>query len=298
MVDRLIGMGHEVRVLVSGFRSQTHPNLVNSEAEVYAGDLRKYDTLYGVTRGVDFVYHLGGILSHYCELYPESTIDVNVKGTWNLREACLKNGVERLIFASSSYVYGEPVENPVGEDAPLRPKELFGVSKLAAEKILQTVHPHKLPYTILRLFNVYGSRCYTDGVYTAVIPTFIEKALKGEALTVHGDGSQKLDYVYVGDVADAFVKCLHENATDQVFNVGTGVATNVNELATLINDLASNGAGVVYDGSHPPYLRRVQAGITKIMEKLGWSPQTGLEKGLAETVEWHRKEVESKLNRT
>ena len=286
VVDRLIDINVETRVLVSGFRSLKHSVIVNKNATIIKGDLRDYNTLVDATKDIDVVFHLGGVFSHYVEKYPELAIDVNIKGILNLKKACVLNGVKRIIFASSSFVYGEPSRTPMDEDGTTtNPKDLLGITKLAGEKILQASHPDQIDYTILRLFNVYGPRQYPDELYTSVLSTWIKRALDGKPLEVHDDGTQSLDFIYVGDVADAFILAMDERAKNQIFNVGSGIAISMNHLAMLVNDLTGNESPPFYNRSHPMFLKHVQADINKIKSTLSWYPKVDLGEGLRKTIE-------------
>lgn len=289
IVDLLISKGVETYVLKSGFRSKKHPSLINKEAIVIEGDLLDYWNLHKATKNMDMVFHCGAVLSHYAEQYPELAFDVNVKGTWNLKRACHENGVTRIIFASTSFVYGNPAKEPVSESDPLNPKGNFEVGKLAAEKILQAVHPFQVPYTILRLFNMYGPRSYPDELYTQATATFILEALKGKSIEVHADGKQELDFVYVKDVAEAFWDCARtESAENEIFNVGSGESKSILQLANTINQLTKNIAGVHFNTKHPPYFQKVRANIEHIKECVGWTPKTEWITGLQETIDFFK----------
>lgn len=285
VVDRLIDINVETRVLVSGFRSLKHSVIINKNATIIKGDLRDYDLLVVATKDIDIVFHLGGVFSHYVEKYPDVAIDVNIKGILNLKKACVLNGVKRIIFASSSFVYGEPSRTPMDEDGPTNPKDLLGTTKLAGENILQASHPDRIDYTILRLFNVYGPRQYPDELYTSVLSTWIKRALDGKPLEVHDDGTQSLDFVYVGDVVDAFILAMDERAKNQIFNVGSGIAISMNHLAMLVNNLTGNESPPFYNPSHPMFLKHVQADINKIKSTLSWYPKVDLGEGLSKTIE-------------
>src|SRR4030042_1189571 len=309
VVDRLVKAHIETHVLVSGFRSKNHPSIVNREANVIEGDLRDYPAMEKATKGMDYVFHLASVLSHYCDNDPALTIDVNIKGTWNLKTACVKNKVDRVLFASSSFVYGEPqiipvIKNhstnpndffgitklaiPVNENHPTNPKDILGITKLAAEKILQATHPNKIDYTILRLFNVYGPRSYPDKLYTSVMSTWINKALQKQSLEIHADGKQSLDFIYVEDVAQAFIDCMNETAKNQIFNVGSGTTTSMNRLAELINRITCNTEPSHYNTKHPAYLKLVQADIQKIENYVDWHPKVNLTEGLEKTVQFFK----------
>jgi UDP-glucose 4-epimerase len=285
VVDTLISQNVETYVLVSGTRSSKHPNLVNKDAKLVQGDLQLYSQLKRATEGMDYVCHLGGVLSHYVDAYPNVAIKINIQGTWNLKRACWENGVERIVYGSTSFVYGDHWQQAIVESCPPRPKELYGVTKLAAEHILQTMYPEKVPYTILRLFNVYGPRQYPSPGYSSVLTAWIPKALNKESLEIHDDGTQRLDFVYVKDVARAFSLAIHKpEAENHVFNVGSGISISMNQLARMLNRLAENPTHVHYNREHPAYLKHVQADNTYILERLGWKPMISLEKGLVETI--------------
>lgn len=298
VVDRLVATGVETRVLVSGFRSVKHPSILNDDAIAFKGDLLDFQSLLKATEGVNMVIHLASILSHYYEVYPQLAIDVNVKGTWNLKQACVENNVEQIFFASSSFVYGEPNSSPISEECPVNPKDLFGLTKYAGEKIVQLLYSQrvtakiptsKVKYTVLRLFNVYGPRAYPDKLYTSVMSTWIPKALKKESLEIHDDGTQSLDFIYVEDVADAFIACLKEpKAANQIFNVASGHATSMNRLASLINGITHNPSPPHYNKEHPAFLTHVEGNIRKIETLVGWKPKVNLISGLKRTVQFFK----------
>lgn len=294
IVDLLVKVGVETYVLKSGFRSNKHPNIVHKDAHIVNGDLTDQWNLIKATKDMDMVFHCGAVLSHYAEMYPDLAFDVNVKGTWYLKNACKQNRVNRIIFASTSFVYGDPTSVPIDENTPLNPKGNFEVGKMAAEKILQAVHPFRVPYTILRLFNMYGPRSYPDGIYSQATTTFILNALQGKSLEVHAEGKQELDFVYVKDVAEAFWECIGDSAENEIFNVGSGQSVSVNQLATVINSLTGNNAGIHYNTAHPPYFKTVRANIQHIKETVGWTPKTEWLTGLQETIDFFREWTQSK----
>ncbi len=289
IVDSLIDDDVETSILVSGFRSSKHPSIINKDAHVIRGDLRDYDSLVRATRGIDLVYHLGGVFSHYVEKYPSLAIDVNIKGMWNLKKACISNKVNRIIFASSSFVYGDSTKTVLDEGSDLNPKDLLGVTKLAGEKILTSSYPNRINYTIMRLFNVYGPRQFPDDLYTSVISTWIKLGLNGKSLEIHDDGTQSLDFVYVKDVANAFISAMYmKSSVNQIFNVGSGSSISMNELAHLVNEFTGNKATIYYNKSHPMFLRHIQSDITKIRAAILWQPNVTIEDGLKNTVDFFR----------
>ena len=288
IADLLISKGVETHILVSGFRSGKHPNLIHKDAIIAKGNLLNPSDLESATKNMDIVFHLGAVASHYCDVYPELAFDVNIKGTWNLKKACKQNNVQRILFASTSFIYGNQKTAILNEKASLEPKGNYEITKLAGEKILQATYPHQVPYTILRLFNVYGPRSYPDELYSQAVTTFVLAALKKESLEIHANGQQKLDFVYVEDVAKAFYDCLSDKAENKIFNVGSGKSTSINELASTINALTNNHTPSHYNPNHPAYLKRIQADVQRIKETIGWTPKVELTEGLKETIKFFK----------
>jgi UDP-glucose 4-epimerase len=288
ITDLLISKGVETYVLKSGFRSNNHPNFINKDATIIEGNLLNLADLEAATKGIDYVYHFGAIASHYCDVYPELAFDVNIKGTWNLKQACVKNKVKRILYPSTSFVYGNTKTCPIHENVPLEPKDGYGISKMAAEKILKADYPIKMSYTILRLFNVYGPRSYPDRLYSQAITTFILLALQGKSIEIHDEGIQELDFIYVKDVAEAFWQCLKPEAENKIFNVGSGKTESINSLVNEINQLTGNKAKPHHNSAHPAYFNKFQADIERIKEYVGWTPKIQLTEGLKETIEFFK----------
>ena len=289
ITDLLISKGVETHVLVSGFRTKKHPNLIHKDAIIEKGNLLNPSDLESATKGMDVVFHLGAVASHYCDTTPELAFDVNIKGTWNLKKTCKHNKVKRILFASTSFVYGDPKTVPVNENAPLEPKGNYEVTKLAGEKILQASHPFQVPYTILRLFNVYGPRSYPDRLYSQAVTTFILAALQRKSLEIHADGKQELDFIYVKDAAMAFWDCTRDIAENKIFNVGSEKSVSINELSSTINQLTKNPTKIHYNPAHPAYLQNVRADTTSIRECIGWNPRFNLTEGLEKTIAFFRR---------
>lgn len=205
---------------------------------------------------------------------------------WDIKNACVSNEVKRIIFASSSFVYGDTRKTQVDENFPTNPKDLLGITKLSGEKILQASYPNNINYTIFRLFNVYGPRQYPDDLYTSVVSTWIKRALDGEQLEIHDNGTQSLDFIYVEDVADAFILAIDDSAKNEIFNVGSGTAISMNELAMMVNKFTGNESPSFYNTAHPMFLKHVRANIKKIKSVLNWTPNVSIEKGLLKTIDF------------
>ncbi len=292
VVEVLVEKGYDV-VVIDNFSSGSRSNLASVEGvvKVVECDVRDFSNLLQALKGCDAVIHLAALVSvDAASENPRLAIDVNVVGTLNVLEACRRVGCSRLVYASSAAVYGEPVKLPVAEDHPTVPINVYGASKLSGEALVLSYNRNFGLSTIaLRYFNVYGPR-QRGGPYAGVITKFITAALKGEELTIFGDGMQTRDFVYVRDVAEATVKALESEATG-VFNVGTGVETKIIDLARKILRLTGSSSRIRFASPRPGDIRRSVADISRIRAVLGWEPRTGLDDGLKKTIEWFRYEL-------
>jgi UDP-glucose 4-epimerase len=295
LVDRLLADGFAVTVLdnlSTGVREQVPPDAAFEEGDV--ADRELVDRLFaGAT--FDVVFHVAGQASIRLSFTnPDADLRTNVHGTVNVVRACLATGVPRLVNASSMTAYGEPHAIPTAEDVPCVPVSYYGVTKYAAERYAQIAGDRPdvdLAVTSLRMFNVFGPRQGIDNPYQGVLAIFIGNVLRGEPITIHGDGRQTRDFVYVDDVVDAWMRVLDaEEAAGEVFNVGSGRETSVSELAEAV--LAALGESrTSWDvRSEPRQLGDQQraAADTAAIERLGWACSTTLGEGMRRTVAWAR----------
>jgi UDP-glucose 4-epimerase len=214
---------------------------------------------------------------------------VNILGTVNLLEAARKANVRRVLFVSSGgAVYGEQETFPAPESHPTNPVSPYGVSKRAGELYAFFFQAeYQIPFVALRYANVYGPRQDPHGE-AGVVAIFSQRMLRGEPVTVNGDGKQTRDYVYVGDVVRANLLALESTATGP-FNIGTGIETDVNELARLLLAASGSQSSVGHGPTKAGEQRRSVVDARRAAEVLGWRPETSLEEGLRRTVEWFRK---------
>jgi len=219
---------------------------------------------------------------------PRFDADVNVRGFLNLVEAGLNNDLKKVLFSSTGgAIYGEPDYAPQDEQHPLRPLSPYGITKLCTEKYLYYYHQqYGLDYVVLRYANVYGPRQNPHGE-AGVVAIFTEKLLRGEQPVINGDGLQTRDYIYVGDVVRANIAGLHYDNTG-IFNVGTSVETDVNQLFSVLRDLTAPGIPEQHGPGMPGEQRRSILSFEHSHEVFGWSPKVDLQTGLAETVDWFR----------
>ena len=239
--------------------------------------------------GTGIVIHLAAFTS-----VPESferfedCYRTNVFGTANVLRACVRHGVRKLVFASSSAVYSDLPAAPKSEAECPAPTSPYGISKLEGEHLLAAhTELDGLGCVALRFFNVYGPRQPANSAYAAAVPIFIERALRGEPLTIYGDGRQTRDFVFVTDVAEAVLRAA-QGSESGVFNVGTGHAQEILGLADEIARLTGHALPHRFAASRPGDVRASSADASRARRTLGWSPAHPLAQGLAETLTWHR----------
>lgn len=288
IVDAYIAAGHHVAIL-DDLSTGKKINL-NPKAKFYQKDLRDKGLLSVIQDfNPDIINHHAAQIDVRRSLTePILNADINELGTLNLLEAAIKTKIKKIIFASTGgAIYGE-VEEKLGanEDHAQEPISPYAITKRSVEMYLYAYKVnHGLKYTVVRYGNVYGPRQDPLGE-AGVIAIFCGKMLKGETPTIYGDGKQLRDYVYVGDVAKANLLAL-DKGEGQIFNVGTGVGTSVNELFMHLKELMAFKADVVYAPARAGELFRSVLNCEKI-KKLGWKPEFDMRSGLVKTLEWYK----------
>ena len=213
----------------------------------HGGDIRDIDILNEAMKGVDAVIHLAAMWLLHCKDFPRTAFEVNIKGTFNVLEACVNNNVQRLVYSSSASVYGDALEVPMTEEHVFNNKNFYGATKIAGEAMCRAMFDrYGLNYVGLRYMNVYGPHQDQTAAYTGVVPIMLNKIDANEEPTINGDGSQAYDFVSVYDVARSNVLALKSEATDEFYNVGTGVQTSIKELCELILELKNSDLKVNY----------------------------------------------------
>jgi UDP-glucose 4-epimerase len=297
----LVRDGMQVRVFddLSTGRPANLEDLAD-DLDVVHGDVRDADAVLAATRGCEVVFHEAAIASVARSVAdPVVTNDVNVNGTLNVLLAARDVGVGRVVFASSSSVYGDTPVLPAHEDLPCRPISPYGVSKLAGERYLQAFwESYELPTVALRYFNVFGVHQNPRAEYAAVVPRFIAAALEGRPATIFGDGEQARDFTFVDDVVQANLRAADSSADawGQVFNVARGERHTVNELLAAVQ-AAVGGERVppVHEPARAGDVRESHATIDAAQRVLGYAPDHGFDEGVRRTVDWYREQGERGL---
>jgi UDP-glucose 4-epimerase len=280
MVDLLVDRGYSVVVI---------DNLVTGRAENLAQHRREPRVAFHeidmctlgadspLFKDIDYVFHFGGIGDIVPSIErPLEYMRANVDGTLAVLEASRHAGVRKLVYAASSSCYGMATELPTTEQAPIRPEYPYALSKYLGESAaLHWAQVYRLPVISIRMFNVYGPRVRTTGAYGAVFGVFLAQKLHGQPFTVVGDGSQRRDFVFVTDVARAYLMAAESTETSQVFNLGSGNPQTINRLIELM------GGDVVHVPKRPGEPDCTWADISRIQRALGWKPEVAFPQGVA-----------------
>ena len=287
LVERLLDLDHDVTVLDD--LSTGRMEKLSEKCRLVVGDVREANCVRNCVAGKDKVFHLAAFTSVAGSIEdPDTCFDVNVTGTENLlQQACLA-GVRRVVFSSTSAVYPEHPDTPRAEDTLPDPKSPYAQSKLEGESLLRKYQQREgLSWTALRYFNVYGPGQDAQSDYAAVIPAFLSATLKNEPLTIHGDGQQTRDFVYVEDVVEANLLASASKECG-IFNVGTSCPVSILCLAKTVIGLEGSKAGYTFAGPRPGDVLSSTADISQISSRLNWAPRWNLNEGLKETSRWFK----------
>ncbi|CAM8635664.1 WcaG Nucleoside-diphosphate-sugar epimerases [Comamonadaceae bacterium] len=283
---------------VRGSRENLNSALKDPRVKIYdvGGDILQTDILHSALDGADGVFHLAALWLLQCHEYPRSAFDVNIRGTFNVMEACVAKGVKRLVYSSSASVYGDAVREPMEEDHPFNNKNFYGATKIAGEAMLRSFHHrYGLNYVGLRYMNVYGPRQDYHGAYIAVIMKMLDAIDRGESPTIMGDGSEAFDFVAVEDCGLANVRAMQAEATDSFYNVGTGKRTSLKELAEMLIQITGCDKPIQYAPRSQATLVRNRIGSPKkASAEIGFTSTLDLQEGLKRLIEWrahHKAEV-------
>ena len=304
-VDRLIREDVKEIVIYDNFTRGRVENLAlalkDSRVRIYdiGGDLLQSDILQSAFDGADGVFHFAALWLLQCHEYPRSAFDVNIRGTFNVLEACVAKNVKRLIYSSSASVYGDAIEEPMTEDHPFNNRNFYGATKIAGEAMATAYHyRYGLPVAGLRYMNVYGPRQDYQGAYIAVIMKMLDAIDQGHGPTILGDGSEAFDFVAVSDCGRANLCAMQSDVVARYYNVGTGKRTSLKELAEKILNLTGCNQPIQYKERSQATLVRNRIGSPKrAADEIGFTAEVSLDDGLKALIEWrknHKSEVEAR----
>jgi UDP-glucose 4-epimerase len=255
------------------------------------GDIRDLDILDAAVKGKDFVISLAAMWLLHCKDYPRTAFEVNIAGTFNVLEACVKHNIKKLVWSSSASVYGDAVELPMTENHPFNNKNFYGASKIAGEAMATAFNDrYGLPVIGLRYMNVYGPHQDQTAAYTGVVPIMLNKIEANESPVINGDGSQAYDFIYVEDVARCNVDALKSDVNFGMYNVGTEVQTSIKELCDLILELKNSELKVIYkpyseDDARSLVQNRIGSRV-KAEKEIGFLYKYSLREGLLKLIDW------------
>ena len=304
VVDELTNEDVKEIVVYDNFCRGTMDNLKNAlgdpRVKTYevGGDICQTDILDSAVKGADYVIHLAALWLLQCYEYPRAAFDVNVRGTFNVLEACVKNGVRKLIYSSSASVYGDAIEIPMTEDHPFNNRTFYGATKIAGEQMCRAFYNrYGLNYVGLRYMNVYGPRQDYRGAYIAVIMKILDRLDKGLPPIVYGDGSQAYDFIYVSDCAIANICALKSDAVDRFYNVGIGIKTTIKDLTETILKITGSKHEIEYEKAGATFVTNRVGSPKKAEAEIGFRAKVSLKEGLEKLIEWrrtHKEEVETR----
>lgn len=255
------------------------------------GDIRETDVLDKAMEGIDGVFCLAALWLLHCKDYPRVAFDVNIRGFFNVLEACVKHNIQKLVWSSSASVYGDAVELPMTEDHPFNNKNFYGATKIAGEAMATAFNDrYGLPVIGLRYMNVYGPHQDQTAAYTGVIPIMLNKISANEQPVINGDGTQSYDFIYVEDVARFNVIAMQSEVTCGNYNVGTEKQTSIKELCDTILRLKNSSLVVKYnpysEDDARQFVKNRIGSNAKARAELGFEPLYDLETGLKKLIAW------------
>lgn len=288
IVEHYQGKAEEIRVL-DNLRTGYRKNLDGLQCTFIEGSVTDRELVRNAVQGVDYIFHMAALVSVPESMAkPGECVDINVHGLLNVLEEAAAAGVKKLVFASSAAIYGDNPTVPKLETMFPEPKSPYAITKLDGEYYLNMFRAEgRLETAAIRFFNVFGPRQDPKGAYAAAVPIFIEKAVKGEDITVYGDGEQTRDFIYVKDIVGALTFAAETPGVTGVFNAGYGGQITINQLASQIIENAGTSSKVLHAPERPGDVKHSRASAEKLLAA-GWKPKHTLEEGLAATFEFFK----------
>ena len=300
LVKELLKYDVKKVVVFDNFSRGKNENISNSllddRCTLYenGGDIRDVDLLNDAMKDVDGVFHFAAMWLLHCRDFPRTAFHVNIEGTFNVLESCVKNNIKRLVYSSSASVYGDAVEVPMTEDHPFNNRNFYGATKIAGEAMCKAYFDrYGLDYVGLRYMNVYGPGQDQNAAYSGVIPIMLNHIDAEKEPNINGDGTQAYDFIYVEDAARCNILAMQSKKVDEFYNAGTEVQTSIYELCEKIKVLKKSNLKVNYNPYKDDDVRQfVQNRIgsnDKAFKQLGFNHKYDLGDGLKKLIEWRKK---------
>jgi len=298
VVDELTKEDVKEIIVYDNFCRGTMENLWNAlkdpRVRIYeiGGDICQTDILDSAMKGIDCVFHLAALWLLQCYEYPRAAFDVNIRGTFNVLEACVNNKIKKLVYSSSASVYGDALEIPMREEHPFNNKTFYGATKIAGEQMCRAFyHRYGLNYVGLRYMNVYGPRQDYKGAYIAVIMKILDRLDQGLPPILYGDGTQAYDFIYVQDAARANICALKADSKDEFYNVGMGARTTIKELCEMLLETTGTDFKIQFEPSGQTFVTNRIGSTEKARKGLGFEAKVDLREGLKNLIEWRRSQA-------
>ncbi len=292
LCEALLKAGHKVVCADINDKSPNLPELLKNDyfafEKINVNDHEQIKSLFSNEK-YDYVFHYAAIVGvKKTEEKPELVMN-DCHGIENILQLSCRTGVKKVVFASSSEVYGNSVQSVQEEDGPVNAKTPYSVTKLWGEQLLKTYYQkYGMPTTSLRFFNVYGPR-QDSSDYGFVVGIFIKQALNNEHLTIYGNGMQTRDFVYIDDNIEAALKVINMPATNgEIINIGTGCPTTIRNLAKLVAKLAGSNSEPKFLEARKHDIKHRCPDVSKMIDLIKYTPETSLEDGLKKTIEWYK----------
>ncbi|MEU6207802.1 NAD-dependent epimerase/dehydratase family protein [Micromonospora musae] len=287
VIPLLLEKDYRIRIfdnMSRGDRARVNELVATGNVELVEQDVRYGGAVHNAMKGCSHVIHFATVSINKSQADPYESIDINMVGNNNVFAAAADHGVERLVFASSASVYGDPKKLPMHEDDELSPLTPYCISKRAGEDLLGFYQRSKgLSWMALRFFNVYGPGQKIEAYYTSVINTFIQRLRSGQPPIIDGKGEQSMDFIHVTDLARGVVAALESERDNMPVNIGTGVDTSIAQLTKILIQAVGTDVEPIFNPRDVLVSRRA-ADITRAREVLGWEPQITVEQGMNELV--------------
>jgi len=278
-----------------GTKNNLETALHDKRVRLVEGDVTYVDVLDDAVKGASHVFHLAALWLLHCYEYPRAAFQVNIEGTFNVLEACVRQQVKRLIYSSSASVYGDAITIPMSEDHPFNNRTFYGATKIAGEQMCRAFNErYGLNYVGLRYMNVYGPRQDYRGAYTSVIMKILDRIDAGQPPIIYGDGSQTYDFIDVIDAARANICGVKADVTDDFYNVGSGVGTTIREIAELLLDITGSDLGIKFEPAGQTFVTKRIGSTEKAKRELGFEATSNLRSGLMRLIEWRNRQPDTK----
>jgi len=294
LLDQLLERDIKEAVVFDNFSRGNINNIENalkdSRVSIFedGGDILQREILEKALNKADGVFHFAALWLMHCHEYPRSAFEVNVEGTFNVLDACVKSAVKKLVFSSSASVYGDAVAEPMTEEHPFNNKNFYGATKIAGEAMIRAFyHRYGLDYLGLRYMNVYGPRQDYKSAYMTVIMKVLDAIDRNESPVIHGDGTEAFDFVAVEDCGLANICAMESEVSDCYYNVGTGRRTTLKELVEKIISVTGSDLPIIYEERNQTTLVTNRIGSTeKALSDLSFKAGISLEEGISRLIKW------------